>query len=550
MAALEPIMRCPRFGGWTLCACVWRSRVPSAVEHGSARLDAGSTGEVETDATSFDTATRPGARRHAVLYARVSSKDQERGGFSIPAQRQLLRAYARERGFEIVEAFTEVETAGKAGRTGFGAMLRYLRRHPKCRAILVEKTDRLYRNIKDWVALDELDPQIHLVKEGVVLSDESRSSEQFVHGMKVLVAKHFVDNLREETKKGLLEKARQGLWPSRAPIGYVNAVRWDGKHVIEPDAERAPLIAKLFNWYAIGDSSLSAVTSKALQAGLTYAKSGKPLARSAIHRVLQNPIYMGEFDWNGVRYRGTHKPIVSRDMWNDVQAVLTGRAPTRRRGRQSRAHRFAGLVACGACAADGKRFMLVGEGHKQRYVYYRCEGCKKLGRAVYVREQAIADAYIQALEQLELPAPTASFVGAAMRGDATDKSDDAARDLDRLRAERDDITARIDMAYEDRLAGRIGGDYFEERARQWRARLEELDGEIARREAAAIANSNHGPSKLELPQPVDLFRDAPDAPSKRRLIKILHSNSSWRAGTLTVKWRQPAEILEELMEAR
>ena len=512
-------------------------------------MEAAFTDGMQTDATSHTSAKRPDVRRLAVLYARVSSKDQERGGFSIPAQQQLLRAYARERGFEIAESFTEVHTAGKAGRARFGAMLRYLRRHPRCRAILVEKTDRLYRNIKDWVALDELDPEIHLVKEGVVLSDESMSNEQFMHGIKVLVAKNFVDNLREETKKGLLEKARQGLWPSRAPIGYVNAMRRDGKHVIEPDPERSPLITKLFDWYTTGDFALAALTEKALQSGLTYPKSGKPLARSAVHRLLQNPIYMGEFNWNGVRYRGAHKPIVGRDVWNDVQAILTGRAPKRRTPRQPRAHAFAGLVTCGVCADEGSRFMLVGEGHKDRYVYYRCEGCKKLGRAVYVREQAIADAYREALGQLELPAATAATVAAAMKGEPSNQAN-AQIDFDRVRAERDDITARIDMAYDDRLAGRIDGKYFEERARRWRARLKELDGEITKREAAATANSNSRPLKLELPQPADLFRDAPDPASKRRLIKILHLNSSWRDGKLTVKWRQPSVITEELLEAR
>ena len=76
------------------------------------------------------------ARRNAVLYARVSSKEQERGGFSIPAQRELLRGHARKHGFVVVEEFTDVETAGKAGRTAFGAMLRYLRRRPRCRAML------------------------------------------------------------------------------------------------------------------------------------------------------------------------------------------------------------------------------------------------------------------------------------------------------------------------------------------------------------------------------------------------------------------------------
>ena len=299
-------------------------------------------------------------RRQAVLYARVSSKDQERGGFSIQAQQQLLRAYARQRGFEIAEAFIDVETAGKAGRANFGAMLRYVRRHPRCRAILVEKTDRLYRNIKDWVALEELGLDVHLVKEGVVLSDESMSAEKFVHGIKVLVAKNYIDNLSEETKKGLLEKARQGLWPSRAPLGYQNIVRRDGKHVIEPDAERAPIIAKVFEWYATGEFPLTALTTKARQAGLTYRKSKRPLGRSRIHKLLHDPIYMGDFIWDGQRYEGSHEPIVSRETWGDVQSVLTGRAP-RRRPRQERGsgHAFAGLVSCGACADDGRHFMLI-----------------------------------------------------------------------------------------------------------------------------------------------------------------------------------------------
>src|ERR1700757_2860929 len=96
-----------------------------------------------------------------VLYARVSSKDQEKEGFSIPAQLRLLREYAVGKGFAIVHEFTDVETAKESGRTNFGQMLTYLQKHPGvCRTILVEKTDRLYRNIKDYGIVDELDVEI------------------------------------------------------------------------------------------------------------------------------------------------------------------------------------------------------------------------------------------------------------------------------------------------------------------------------------------------------------------------------------------------------
>ena len=81
-----------------------------------------------------------------VLYARVSSKEQEKEGFSIPAQLRLLHEYAARNGFVIAREFTDIETAKESGRTNFGQMLNYLKEHAgRCRTILVEKTDRLYR---------------------------------------------------------------------------------------------------------------------------------------------------------------------------------------------------------------------------------------------------------------------------------------------------------------------------------------------------------------------------------------------------------------------
>ena len=192
---------------------------------------------------------RTNGSNRAVLYARVSSKDQEREGFSIPAQLKLLRQYAREQHLTIVREFVDVETAKQSGRGGFGEMIAVLRSDSSCRTILVEKTDRLYRNIKDWMTVDDLDAIIHFVKENAVVSKDSRSSDKFLHGIKVLMAKNYVDNLSEEVKKGLLEKAEQGHWPSRAPVGYVDNL---ATHRIDVDRTRGPMISQLFEWYASG----------------------------------------------------------------------------------------------------------------------------------------------------------------------------------------------------------------------------------------------------------------------------------------------------------
>ncbi|MDD5642402.1 MAG: recombinase family protein, partial [Syntrophales bacterium] len=56
------------------------------------------------------------SRPEAVVYARVSSKEQEKEGYSIPAQLKLLNTYAVDQGYRIVQEFVDVETAKKTGR--------------------------------------------------------------------------------------------------------------------------------------------------------------------------------------------------------------------------------------------------------------------------------------------------------------------------------------------------------------------------------------------------------------------------------------------------
>src|ERR1019366_1006922 len=104
--------------------------------------------------------------KESVIYARVSSKDQEREGYSIPAQRKTLMEYAPKNGFRIVQEFVDVETAKCAGREKFGEMIAFLRNNSKCRTVIVEKTDRLYRNFRDYLTLEDLGVEIHLAKEG------------------------------------------------------------------------------------------------------------------------------------------------------------------------------------------------------------------------------------------------------------------------------------------------------------------------------------------------------------------------------------------------
>ncbi len=153
--------------------------------------------------------------QNAVIYARVSSKDQEREGYSIPAQLKLLREYAQKNDLSVLHEFVDVETAKMAGRKNFGAMVKYLEKSPNCRVVLAEKTDRLYRNLRDCLTLEDLDLEIHLPKEGQVVSKNARSQAKLIHGIHVVLARNYIENLRDEVKKGMREKAEQGIYPSR-----------------------------------------------------------------------------------------------------------------------------------------------------------------------------------------------------------------------------------------------------------------------------------------------------------------------------------------------
>jgi len=247
-------------------------------------------------------------------------------------------------------------------------MLGLLRKDPKCRVLLVEKTDRLYRNIKDWLTVDELDIEIHLVKENVVLTKDSRSSEKFMHGIKVLMAKNYIDNLSEEVRKGLRTKAAQGLYPSFAPPGYRNTVRPDGKRVIVPDPVLGPIVTNLFGWFATGEYSLKALARKAWEEGFRFRKSAGKVPVTTLHKILRKRIYTGEFEYGGVTYQGSHEPLVSREVWERVQEILDGRHEKKHR-KMHHSFPFSGLVSCGHCGCS-----LVGERKKQRYVYYNCPG--------------------------------------------------------------------------------------------------------------------------------------------------------------------------------
>lgn len=475
--------------------------------------------------------------RQAVLYARVSSKEQEKEGFSIPAQLKLLRSYAAERGLVVAKEFVDVETAKQTGRTGFGEMLSLARSNPSCRVVLVEKTDRLYRNIRDWVTLDELNLEIHLVKENLVLSRESRSSEKFMHGIKVLMAKNYIDNLSEEARKGMKEKAEEGIWPSYAPYGYRNIVGPNGKKTIEPDPIEAPIVRKLFERFSTGNYPLKELARMARTDGMLTRKSKVPVLKSTVHKMLRNRIYTGDFDWDGVFYPGTHSPITSKEIWEHTQMILDGRY-IRKSGKGKKNFAFSSLISCGHCGCS-----LVGQIQKERYVYYHCTGFKGKCSEPYVREEVLEKEFGCALEALRFDNEVLGWVRQSLLESHDDERKEHEEALARLQDEYNRIQKRIEAVYVDKVDGQVDVRFFEKMTNKWREEQSRILRDIETHQVADQRYLQLGVLILELASKAKVLFEKQTPSEKRRLLNFLLSNCSWKEKKLTFTYRQPFDIL-------
>jgi site-specific DNA recombinase len=490
------------------------------------------------------------SRKQAVIYARVSSKEQEKEGFSIPAQLKLLKEYSAANGFGVAQEYIDVETAKQTGRAAFGEMVAYLKAHPSVRVMLVEKTDRLYRNLKDWVTVDELDVEMHFPKEGVVLSRESRSSEKFMHGIKVLMAKNYIDNLSEEARKGMQEKAEQGIWPTKTPLGYRNITGPDGKKIITVDPALAPIVARLFEWYAPGGISLKEAARKAHVAGLVYLKSGAKVPVSTVHTILRNRLYTGWFEWNGKLIQGKHEALVPGELWERVQGVLDGRfAKKGKRGRHDFA--FSGLIACHTCGCA-----VVGEIKKQRYVYYhctgyadKCQGNPASCRRKYVREESLEGQFTELLGRLRFDDEVLEWVRDALHASHADERRENEEAIKRHQAEYNRLNDRIHAMYVDKLDGLVDTAFYEKMSNQWREEQSRCQREIERHQNADKSYLNEGAALLELARNAQRLFAKQEPREKRRLLNFLLSNCTWEDGEVVATFRQPFDMLAETATA-
>ncbi len=261
----------------------------------------------------------------AVLYCRVSSKEQEEAGYSLPSQEKLLKEYAYRKNFAVAKTFLIAESAsGAKQRKVFSEMIKFTEKN-KVPNILCEKVDRLTRNLKDALAVNDWleekpERQVHFVKTNLVIHKGAKSDEKFRWDIEIVLAKKYIANLSEEVRKGQKEKIAQGWLPTKPPLGYktVGEKRYTTQVI---DEEVAPRIRDMFAWYATGNYSLYKLEDELYKAGLR-TRSGKKLGISRIHLLLSDPYYYGKIRWNNDVTQGKQEPLIRKDVFDKVQSIL------------------------------------------------------------------------------------------------------------------------------------------------------------------------------------------------------------------------------------
>ncbi len=469
----------------------------------------------------------------AVSYVRVSSKEQRQEGFSLPSQKKLLKKYARESGFKIVKEYEEAETAKRAGRSKFKDMVEFLKDNPTVKIILVEKTDRLYRNFRDLVTIDDLGRDIHLVKEGTVIGPNSKSHEKFVHDIKAVMAKNYIDNLSEETSKGMREKAEQGLYPSYAPIGYLN--NRETKN-IDVDFSRAGVIRELFEEYAAGKTTIRNLTRIAEEKGLKSRKDNK-VSKSNIYKILTNPAYIGDFTWDGIYYKGSHNPIVSREVFEKVQGVLKDKSKP-----QKQTHNFAfrGLLKCGECGCA-----ITAERKKGKYVYYRCTRGKGICHEKPIREEKLATMLGEPLKLIRIDEERVEWIVQALRESHEEEKRFKAEELTGLKDEYQELTKRIDKLYEDKLSGLVPINFWKSKYQEYSSRQERIQERIEEHRQAGNDYLENSVRILELAQQAYSLYVKQDSEEQRKLLDLVLSNSILTDGKVHSELRKPFDMLAD-----
>ncbi|MGN0016343.1 MAG: recombinase family protein [Candidatus Avelusimicrobium sp.] len=476
----------------------------------------------------------------AVIYARVSSKGQEENGFSLDAQEKLALEYSAKQGLQVVKIWKGAESAwGKIERQNFSAMLAYVKKHREVRHIVFDVLDRMTRNDIDKIRIAELIQDygkiIHFSRDNKVYSKASSPDDFFMLDVQVCFAKKLSNDISRKTTMGMTEKAEQGIYPSRAPIGYLNNHR-SGK--IDVDPERAPFIKKLFELAASGEYSLQMIEDILYKEGLRERLHGGRVRKNTLYRVLHNPMYYGEFFWAKKLYPGTHLPIISKDLYERAHKALS---QFQRPRVTTCNYPFSNLLHCKTCGCS-----VVGDFAKKKYMYYRCSFAKgQHPHEKYIREHLLDEAFAEMIDGVSITPDIAKWFQKAvdLRLKYVEKAQN--KEIAGLKAELSKTEAKLERLYNEGLDGKYSPEFINYNEKRCKSRIAELAQQIQNHQINPESVRQKSIDILKLVCNMGtIYRAAPLA-EKKPLLRHIASDYILDGHKIYPKYREPFNIFAE-----
>lgn len=311
----------------------------------------------------------------AVIYVRVSSQEQVEG-FSIDAQIKACKEKAIDTGHKVVKVFRDEGYSGRSkDRPALQEMLKYTK-NKEVTSVVIHKLDRFARSVVDHSALRAL-----LMRNGTALLSCTEQlgdapHEIFLENIMASMAQFYSDNLKTETRKGLVQRFESGYHLTAPPYGYRVL---PGSKVMQIDKEEAKVVQTIFDLYNTGRYSYKRLAQLIAKEYGYKTRGGKPFGKTVIGRMLTNSAYIGivEYKRIGRKTKGLHKPIISKDIFETAQTIAYMRNGGSKREKNVHNFLYKGVVRCEHCGKNLQAGYSTGKsGNKHLYYFCRCDNPK------------------------------------------------------------------------------------------------------------------------------------------------------------------------------
>ena len=253
----------------------------------------------------------------AALYARVSTEDQAKEGYSLDAQIKRLEAYCRVRNWEISGIYRDEGFSGRSSvRPEYNRMFS---ESDNWDVLLVLKMDRIHRNSVNFTfMMDELRRKGKEFNSMQEKFDTTTAMGRFVMDIVQRIAQLESEQIGERVKVGMTRKAKfgTGYMGFGHPFGYV--YNNGTLKVIEFEATTVKNIFKMrsegMSMHGIAD---------ALNNSFIFTKKGGRWSTQTISNILTNPVYAGYTRWDGIVRLSDHEAIIDAEDFEALNGPIT-----------------------------------------------------------------------------------------------------------------------------------------------------------------------------------------------------------------------------------